>query len=350
MARRLVKRGDSRIPDHSVESRSLLWSLYWYKKLSDAPDEYQKYSLYAEQGRSFSSWVAKKLAICPHSVYIGYSSASLEAMQVEKNNGTLTVLDEIAPSHMESRIVAEERARFPGWEGENSTLPSLFLDRLEAEWDLADRIVVNSRWTQSALESQGVCRSKIYVVPLAYESQFCGRPKTLKPSEGLNVLWLGNLCLRKGLPYAIEAARRLSNSSVHFTFAGPSLIDFRKLKLPDNVKYVGAIPRQDLDALWNSHHLFILPTLSDGFAMTQLEAIAHGLPVITTANCGSVIEHGKSGVIIDARSTQALVDAILMYRDAQVCLAQSSIFALERAKDFSMKKVWELLRPVLSVL
>jgi glycosyltransferase involved in cell wall biosynthesis len=53
-----------------------------------------------------------------------------------------------------------------------------------------------------------------------------------------------------------------------------------------------------------------LPTISDGFAITQLEAMAHGLPVITTPNCGQVVTDGVDGFIVPVRDSQALADAI----------------------------------------
>jgi glycosyltransferase involved in cell wall biosynthesis len=56
--------------------------------------------------------------------------------------------------------------------------------------------------------------------------------------------------------------------------------------------------------------VFVLPTISDGFALTQLEAMAHGLPVITTPNCGRVVTDGVDGFLIPPRDPAALARAI----------------------------------------
>jgi len=56
--------------------------------------------------------------------------------------------------------------------------------------------------------------------------------------------------------------------------------------------------------------VFILPTLSDGFAITQLEAQAHGLPVISSRFCGGVIESGRNGIILEEPSAACIATAI----------------------------------------
>jgi glycosyltransferase involved in cell wall biosynthesis len=54
----------------------------------------------------------------------------------------------------------------------------------------------------------------------------------------------------------------------------------------------------------------VLPTISDGFALTQLEAMSHGLPVITTPNCGEVVRDGIDGFVIPPADATALANAL----------------------------------------
>ena len=161
-------------------------------------------------------------------------------------------------------------------------------------------------------------------------------------------MWLGTLCLRKGFPYALEAARKLEKHPVNFTFAGPSDIDLRQIKWPGNANYIGQVPRISVRGIWESHDLFLLPTLSDGFAITQIEAMAHGLPVITTDRCGDVVEDGLSGIKIQAGSTEAIVEAVLRFLDGEIELAAASVSALKRSEKFSPSEAWNILAPVLT--
>ena len=64
--------------------------------------------------------------------------------------------------------------------------------------------------------------------------------------------------------------------------------------------------------------IFILPTLSDGFAITQLEAQAYGLPVISSRFCGRVVQSGRNGLILEEPSAACIAAAI---RD---CIADPS--------------------------
>ena len=177
-----------------------------------------------------------------------------------------------------------------------------------------------------------------------------GVRKAREPGVPLRVLWLGTLCLRKGLPYAIEAAWNLMKEPVQFTFAGPSKIDLSQVKWPTNAEYVGQVPRSQVNELWRSHDLYVLPTLSDGFAITQIEAMAHGLPIIVTANCGDVVQHGESGLLVPARDGRSLADAVRKFLDKEISLEEASFAAEQRSGAFSPSSIWPSLRAIFITL
>jgi glycosyltransferase involved in cell wall biosynthesis len=283
-----------------------------------------------------------------YTTFVGFSSAALEALNKARRQGALAIVDEIAPTHLEEEILAEERKAFPGWEPGGEPIDPAFLDRVEEEWAAADRVMVNSEWTRRALLARAVPETKIHVVPISYTLPLAERaPKRWQQGEELRVLWLGTLCLRKGLPYAIQAARRLQALPVRFTFAGPSDIDLSKVKWPSNADYLGQIPRPEIGKLWDRHHVFLLPTLSDGFAITQIEAIAHGLPVIATPCCGDVVEDGRCGQIVAPRDSRAIAEAIERILDGAFDFDESSLCALRRARAFTPKAVWPKLQRTL---
>lgn len=345
--RRFLGRATPGIPPHLVRSYPAA-AAWWWWRLRRARGRQALYSLHEQWGKSFAKLVACKLDNVDHTTFFGFSSASLEAMVHERRAGRLAVLDEIAPTHLEEKIMAEERRRFPGWEISEESIPRSFLARLEEEWDIAHRIVVNSEWSKQALVSEGVVPAKIFVVPISYTCPADRNPRTAPTKRPLKILWLGTLCLRKGFPYALEAARKLEKHPVNFTFAGPSDIDLRQIKWPGNANYIGQVPRISVRGIWESHDLFLLPTLSDGFAITQIEAMAHGLPVITTDRCGDVVEDGLSGIKIQAGSTEAIVEAVLRFLDGEIELAAASVSALKRSEKFSPSEAWNILAPVLT--
>jgi glycosyltransferase involved in cell wall biosynthesis len=324
---------------------------YWHLRLRAAKaDRKAAYDLYLRQGQAFAQNVARSLAKEDFTTFFGFSSACLETLEEAKALGRLAVVDEIAPTHLEDDIIATEHSRFQGWEPSFARTPESFLRRIEAEWAAADRILVNSQWSCDALKASGAEGRKIHVVPIGYSPpRLSAAPKQRAPGEPLRVLWLGTLNLRKGIPYALEAARMLEGAPVQFTFAGPIAIDLeRAAPLPRNSKFVGQVPRANTEQLWQDHHVFLLPTLSDGFAITQIEAMAHGLPVIVTPCCGLVVSDGVDGRVIPARDADAIAKALKAFLDTEMDLTATSNAALRTAARFSPKAVWPRLRAVLT--
>jgi len=296
---------------HSFPVRSLIWK--W--RINRLAARGRLYDAYTETDRAFATAVSR-CNLPPHNVFFGYSYASLETLAAEKKRGVLTVLDQIDPGAVEFRLVAEEMQRHPELAGLPEPFPSGHYDRARREWDLADVIVVNSAWSREAVIAEGGDPAKIEILPLGFEAGERPRSSGLQPrrSGPLQVLWLGQVNVRKGIHYLLEAARLLKNEAIEFKVAGP--VGIRRSAVdaaPKNVRWLGRIPRSEAAALYDQSDVFVLPTLSDGFAITQLEALAHGLPVITTPNCGRIVEDGITGFIIPVREPQALVEALLRF-------------------------------------
>jgi glycosyltransferase involved in cell wall biosynthesis len=70
------------------------------------------------------------------------------------------------------------------------------------------------------------------------------------------------------------------------------------------------VPGTDIAKWFAQADVLILPTHSDGFGLTQLEALGHHVPVIASTHCGRVVEDGVNGVILPEVSGQAIAGAI----------------------------------------
>ncbi len=258
-------------------------------------------------------------------VFFGYDTGFLEPAQWIKERGGKTIVCQMDPSRFEVELVKEEEKRWPGWSLRSAEIPEAYFRRREEEWAVADLVMVNSDWTLQALVRQGVPESKLAVVPLAYEvgevkqrpqrnldthSSFRFPVSGFTPKRPLRVLFLGQVILRKGIQYLIEAARFLEKEPIHFDIVGPLGISPEALaSAPENMTFHGPVSRDRTREFYERAGLFVLPTLSDGFALTQLEAMAHGLPVIATANCGAVVADGSDGLIVPAGDPMALAEA-----------------------------------------
>jgi len=109
-----------------------------------------------------------------------------------------------------------------------------------------------------------------------------------------------------------DAIKILKSEPVDFTFAGPIGV-----KIPDdisgmsNVRFLGPVDKVSAEQLYRESDIFLFPTLSDGFGLTQLEALGHGLPVIASKNCGQVVEGRDNGLVLPEVSPEAIAEAIM---------------------------------------
>lgn len=252
----------------------------------------------------------KVIAGGPPGVFFAYSYAARELLRFFKGIGWKTVLGQIDPGPTEEAIVAQEAKRFPESAGAWRPAPSDYWDAWREELALADRIVVNSEWSKVCLQGNGVHEAKMAVIPLAFEQsgvRAAARelPKSFTTERPLRVLFLGQVNLRKGAHHLLTAARQLEDLPVEFHFVGP--VEVSRDEPPGaNVHWHGPVSREATARSYALADVFALPTLSDGFALTQLEALSHGLPVIATENCGKVVEHDRNGWILPAPAAEGI--------------------------------------------
>ena len=302
----------------------------------------------------FQSRVAQHLASLPDSdnrdgkpVLFSYSYTALAPFRVARQRGWTRVLGQIDAGPTEERIVAELHDRHPqhadGW----LPAPAKYWTAWRQECDLADAIIVNSPWSYDALRAEGIPHEKITVVPLAYTPppETPGRnrayPRSFSKQRPLRVLFLGQMILRKGVHDLVRAARCMENDPVVFDVVGghghPSYAP------PGNLTFHGAVPRGEASQWYENADLFVLPTHSDGFALTQLEAMAHGLPVIATPRCGAVVEPGRTGWIVEPGNPRQLADVLCEAISSPSLLAQMSVQAAVRAGEFSTTRLGQRL-------
>lgn len=292
------------------------------------------------QSNWFDHTVARHLArFAEPTVFFSYTGTFLETARRVRAAGGLAILGQVDPAETEERIVAQERQRWPGWESPAAAVPPAWSEKRRAEWAEADLVLVNSEWCRRALCEQDVPEDKLRVVPLAYEPP--DPSPTRSPSTGkLRVLWLGQVILRKGIAYLLEAARLLQDAPVEIRVAGPVSISREAVaSAPPNVRFTGHLSRSLVASAYASADLFVLPTLSDGFAITQIEAMAHGLPVIATPCCGEVVVPGRNGVLIPPADANALAQAIASLAQDRSTLASLSEGALQTSREFGLDRL-----------
>ncbi|MBE9100633.1 glycosyltransferase family 4 protein [Vacuolonema iberomarrocanum] len=272
-----------------------------------------------------------------------YSYAALDLFQFAKSQGWRIVLGQIDPGWIEEAIVQAEHQRHPHLAPVWHPAPSVYWERWQQECALADVILVNSAWSQQALEQAGISQAKLHVVPLAYQV-----PDTRQPSQRrypthfsddrpLRVLFLGQVILRKGIAALLDAAQSLCNLPIEFWIVGA--LGIVPLQRP-NIRWIGAVPRSQVAQYFQAADVFLFPTLSDGFGLTQLEAQAWKLPIIASRYCGDVVKDQRNGLILSEVSGEAIASVLEQclndptqlqtFSDQSIDLAQFSLDQLHQ--------------------
>lgn len=316
LCRRALSSHAADVPWHYIRA----WNVWaWYAKARERNVSPERcYEQMMANNAAFAARVSRQLAREPEArvLYI-YSYAARTALAYARERGIATVLNQIDPGPRDARDVPRDEARrWPELAGSLEPVPDSYLAHARREWELSDLIVVNSEWSRRALVAEGVDDARIRELPLCYTPpvRLPDRSSTF-PQGPLKVLWLGNVTLRKGFGYFQEAASFLRDEDIVFDVVGSHQLSPQAMAaLPPNIRIHGPCARQDVSLWYRQSDVFVLPTVSDGFALTQLEALAHGIPVVTTPNCARVITDGKDGLVVPARDAHALAAALLRLR------------------------------------
>ncbi|CAH1668157.1 Glycosyltransferase involved in cell wall biosynthesis [Chelatococcus asaccharovorans] len=242
-----------------------------------------------------------------------FSGESLDVLKAARAAGLWTVVEQIiAPRGIVERLIAEEEARFPDWQAPAAAnrLAAQFAAQEIAEWGAADLVICGSAFVRDAVIATGGDAARTIVVPYGVDQRYALPPR---PPHGgpLRVLTVGGIGLRKGSPYVREAARQLKGRMT-FRMVGPCpLTPAARQALARDVELVGAVPRSEIQRHYAWADVFLLPSICEGSATATYEALAAGLPVVTTPNAGSVVRDGRDGSIVPIRDVDAIVAALL---------------------------------------
>ena len=265
----------------------------------------------------FDLWVLKQL--CPGDHIISSYGYVNECFTWIRAHGGKTFLD-AGNSHPENfwQTISEEHRR---WNCPYPPMPPQWHERSMSMLEDVDLVLSPSSFVTRSFLERGFKPERIlrnvYPIDLA-----CFQPKKdERPNHRpLTVISTGSLSLRKGTPYLLEAFRIVRKSIPDARLLLTQLVeDSVKNIVPKysdmEVDWSPSLPHPELANRLRSADIFVLPSLEDGFARTVAEALACGLPIITTRNTGAsdLIRAGENGEIVPIRDPQAIADAILRW-------------------------------------
>jgi glycosyltransferase involved in cell wall biosynthesis len=277
-------------------------------------------------------------------VLFSYSYAAARLFEFARESGWFTVLGQIDPGPFEEKIVMHLH-RQAGRGPDVHSAPPAYWEEWRNECRLADRIIVNSTWSSQGLQAEGVPVEKIEVMPLAYDAPIDAAnfvrtsPAAFDFGRPLRILFLGQVNLRKGLLEILGAVSRLEKLPVEFWIVGDVQFSIPpEYKNHPRIRWFDAVPRGATANFYHDADVFLFPTFSDGFGLTQLEAQAWSLPVIASRRCGDVVEHDLNGYLLPDVTADAIARTIEGILAAPAKL--SDLAAHSRAKDFTLEKLY----------
>jgi len=238
-----------------------------------------------------------------------------------------TLLDYPTAHHRwQYRVYDEEADRNPRFA---SALPR-FSDRerhgshLDCEIELAELILVGSRFARDSFVAHGIAAERLRVIPYGADTQrFCPPPQPRRRPSPFRVLFVGRLGEGKGISYLLQAYRRFCKVDTELHLVG-DIVPGAEVYLPfrDLYRHTAHVPQAQLPEVYRAADVFVFPTLLEGLGLVVLEAMACGLPVIVTPRGpDEVVRDGVDGYVVPAGDSNAIIEALeRLYSDAELRL------------------------------
>lgn len=217
--------------------------------------------------------------------------------------------------------------------------------RLLECYDEADFILCPSSFVVRSFLAKGFSPEKLLLVNFGFRmpSRAVTQARDYNPKEAFRILYVGQLHYRKGLRYAIEAFRRLRHPHKEFVIVGPTaaVTGLEGVAIPEGVRFAGILKGDELEQAYRTASIFVLPTLEEGSALVQGEAMAAGLPVVTTTHSGSdeFIRNGVEGIVVPPADSAALCEAFSNLASNPALAAAMSIrarMAVQKTGDWDL--------------
>ena len=270
-----------------------------------------------------------------------YEDGAAATFHAAKQQGILCLYDlPIAFYRTSRQIQTEEAQRFPELASALQAVqePAWKIERKEQEIQLADRIFVPSSFVQKSLEDAGIKPEKISAIPFgAPIDYFQPKPKTDKQ---FRVLFVGRVGARKGVHYLLQAWQQLNLPKAELMLVGINEFPAGYLEqYADQIRYLNCVPHASLNDYYTQANVLVLPTLVEGLPLVILEAMACGIPVITTPNAGvsEIVANGREGFIIPIRDVEAIKEKLEWCYNHPAELAEMGKAARQKAEQLTWK-------------
>ena len=255
--------------------------------------------------REFDRRVARK--ITQADLFIGWSGSSINSIRKAKSLGMTTVVER-GSSHIlfQKEILEEESAVF------GSSVPAVHPGVIAAElkeYEEADYISIPSQFVKKTFLKHGISTDKLIQIPYGVNlEEFY---PVQKEDNTFRFIHCGGITLRKGVHYLLQAFTELNLPDAELWMVGSidaEMGDIIEQYDAENIIYHGSKDQTELKWFYSQCDVFCLASIEEGLAVVQAQAMACGLPIITSENTGGsdLIAEGEHGFTVSIRNVEKL--------------------------------------------
>ncbi len=280
----------------------------------------------------FDEYTSRHVGECD--ALIAISGSALKTGRLVQQRGGKFICDR-GSSHQrfQEETILEEYRR---WGVKRSVSDPRDTAREEEIYAAADVITVPSTFAQTSFLAMGTAAEKVRLLP--YGVNLSRFQQVDKPAaDRFEVVFVGSASLRKGIPYLLLAFARVQHPAKRLRIVGTVAAELRPLlaSLPtDGVEFLGSLPQTALPAILSTSHLFVLPSIEDGFGVVLGQAMACGCPIMASTNTGGVdlCTEDVEGHIVPIRAVDIMAERMQRLADQPEIQHRMSLAALERVR------------------
>lgn len=218
------------------------------------------------------------------------------------------------------------------------------LDDSIFEVKLSDFAVGASTFTLKTLIKQGMTENCVHMAPYGVNIKDFKPRNNFRKIDKMRFLFVGSFSQRKGISYLLQAFKELEDEGENFslTMTGRGIMDYELVK-SYNLKCLEThvnLPLEELVKLMQESDVFVFPSICEGFGLVLIQAMATGMPLITTYNTSGpdFIEEGKDGFLIETQDIEAIKNKVRYFLQNPEEVKRMGQNAISKSKDFTWER------------
>ena len=292
--------------------------------------------------KSLDEKTASELSADSVKVVHGYEDGASQTFRKAKDLG-IQCSYELPIAHWATtrRLLAEEAERYPFWEPtlESTRESEEKLIRKDEELELADRIFCPSQFVFDSIPTEIKQNKSCQINPFGSPTQnVASYQNSLRKNKKFKLLFVGSMSQRKGLADLFTAMNLIRKEPVELSILGqPSMpMEFYREQLSD-FDYFPPCSNEKVREIMIRHDALVLPSIVEGRALVQQEALACGLPIIVTPNSGGqdLVVEGKTGHVVPIRFPEKIAEKIVDLIESKISKSEITQICRDKTKEYS---------------